>query len=57
MYAWGGTLDNISDYTNNANNAPSYQNSGSSKSAKNKNGVDYNMIYNADALVASNTRQ
>lgn len=60
MYAWGGTLENIAGHANIENF--SYQNSGGGggqigTSGVNKQGIDLNMLRNADSLVASNTRQ
>lgn len=60
MYAWGGTLDNIAGHANIDNF--SYQNSAGGgvpqqQMGTNKQGIDMNMLRNADSLVASNTRQ
>ena len=48
MYAWGGTLENIREPQQNY----SYQNSGLGKQM-----IDFEIIRNADAIVASNPRQ
>ena len=50
MYAWGGNLDNIATHSAQTN---SYQNQ---ISGRNNMGIDHNMLFNADSIVASNTR-